>query len=106
MSPSDDGAGGGPVESGRDVEERALAGPRRAHHGGERPRSKPGADPIEGDDRALAPAMDLADVAERDGGGGGGGLASAKRGSEHATNLRSRRPLGIGRRPDSRSYGR
>ena len=61
-----DGAGGGPVEPRRNVQERALARPRRPHDRGERPTGEPDGDPVQGDDRAIALAVDLANVAKRD----------------------------------------
>ena len=69
-----DGAGGRPVESGRDVEERALAGARRAHDRGERPSRELDADAVEGDNGAVALAVDLANVAKGYRGSGGAGF--------------------------------
>ena len=103
-----DGAGGGPVEPRRDVEERALAGARRAHDRGERPSRELDADAVEGDDGAVALAMDLADVAKGDRGSGGGSvgersaswcvvdmarpLSRPRRGRSHPACLRPARP--------------
>ena len=67
-----DGAGSRPVEPRCDVEERALAGARRAHDGGERPAREPDADAVEGHDGAIALAVDIADVAKGDRGSDGG----------------------------------
>ena len=56
-----------PLQAGGHVQERALPGPRRAHHGGEGTGGELHGDPIERDDRAVAGAVDLADVVERHG---------------------------------------
>ena len=60
------GARGGPVQPRCHVQQRALARARRTHDRGERSGREPDADAIEGDDRAVAAAMDLADLAKRD----------------------------------------
>src|SRR5207237_9888152 len=79
-----DSAGGGPVEPRRHVQERALTRARRAHDRRERPAGQPYADPVERNDRSIAPAMDLADVAQGHGGGGSRRLGSTQGGLEHS----------------------
>ena len=76
---------GRPVEPGGDVEERALARTRGPHDRGERPGRQLDADAVERDDGAVAAAVDLADLAEGDGGGGDGGVGLG--GGGHGDNL-------------------
>ena len=79
---------------GGHVQERALARTRRAHHGGERSCRQPHADPVEGDDRTLVPAVDLADVPKSDCGSRGRRLGSVENRIEHELP-----PCRIGRAP-------
>ena len=51
----------GAIEAGGTVEERALAGPRRPHHGGERPTSQSQGDVAQSRDTVAAAAVHLAD---------------------------------------------
>jgi uncharacterized membrane-anchored protein len=52
------------------VQQSALARARRSHDGRERPALEPEADPVQRDDRRVALAMDLADIAEGESGSG------------------------------------
>ena len=93
-----DGAGGGTVEPRGDVQERALARARRAHDRGERPARKLDADAVERDDGAVALAVHLADVAQRDRGGGGWSLGSPASQLDHGSHSAAC-PAGVRIRP-------
>src|SRR2546423_10104474 len=66
-----DRAGRWAVEAGRNVQEGALAGAGRPHDRREGPEREPDVDTVEGDHGAVAVAVDLAHVAQRNCWGGG-----------------------------------
>jgi hypothetical protein len=82
------GSGGGPVQPGRHVQECALARARWSHDRGERSRRQCGADAVEGDDRAFAPTIDLADITQHDRRRRGGSPGFHAGGVGHETNVR------------------
>ena len=80
------------------MQERALAGARRPHDGGERAAVEAGGHAVERDDRAVAAAVHLADAVEANRGlPGSAAAASGAAGPES----HGRRPFG-GRRPAGR----
>ena len=78
-----DGAGGRPVKPSGNMKERALARPRGPHDRGERPPGEPDGDPVQGDDRGVTLAVDLADVAKRDCGSRCDGSRDVESGVRH-----------------------
>ena len=99
-----DAAGGRRVQAGRAVQERALAGARRAHDGGEAAAAKPERHAVEGDDGAFATAVDLADLIEADGVGERParhlhGLVSGRDSHAHSVTAGRRSREGPGRCP-------